>query len=116
MLSAKQIEILNSLKYFEPALRRDQISQADGGDIDLGDILAALQAVPSAKFQSAVLAGTGAAQNVAHGLGVVPSVVLASVYNPDSLSEWSIVEGAHTSTNLVLTVTDAVSFKVIAFA
>jgi hypothetical protein len=60
--------------------------------------------------------GTGSSQSIPHGLGVIPSIVHASVYNNDALSSFSIVEGAHTSTNLVVTVTSGVGFKIIAFA
>lgn len=70
----------------------------------------------AAKFQSAVQTGNGAAQSIAHGLGVVPSLVLASVYNSDGIDTWTIVEGTHTATNLVLTVTTGVQYKVICLA
>lgn len=69
-----------------------------------------------AKFQSAVETGTGSAQNIAHGLGVVPSLVLVSAQGNDGLSTWSIVEGSHTSTNLVVTATSGLPYKVIALA
>jgi hypothetical protein len=72
--------------------------------------------VVSGKFQSTVQTGSGSAQSIAHGLGVVPSLVLVSVYNNDALSSWSVVEGAHTSTNVIVTATSGISYKVIAFA
>lgn len=76
---------------------------------------AASAASVSGKFQSSVQTGSGSQQSIAHGLGVVPSLVLASVYNSDGIDNWTIVEGSHTSTNLLLTVTSGVQYKVIAF-
>lgn len=70
----------------------------------------------SGKFQSTELTGTGSAQNVAHGLGVVPSMVLVSIQDTNGVAlPHAVVEGVHTITNLVLTVTNNVKFKVIAF-
>lgn len=43
-LSAKQIDILNNLNNYLPELRKGQIGPQDGGEILLGDILAALEA------------------------------------------------------------------------
>jgi hypothetical protein len=69
----------------------------------------------SGKFQSTVQTATGSAQNIAHGLGVVPSLVLVSVYSDTALSTWSVVEGTHTTTNCVVTGTSGLTYKVIAF-
>ncbi len=71
----------------------------------------------SGKFQSSVQTGTGSAQSIAHGLGVVPTLVLVSIYNSngDALP-FAISEGAHTSTNLIITATNNLQYKVIAFA
>lgn len=70
-----------------------------------------------AKFQSTVQTGTGSAQNIAHGLGVVPSLVLVAIYDTNGVAlPHAIVEGTHTSTNVVVTVTASVKFKVIAIA
>lgn len=70
-------------------------------------------------FVSAETTGTGSAQNVAHGLGVTPSVVMVSVTEhpgtPDT-GAFDVAEGTHTSTNVVLTVTTNVKFKVLAIA
>jgi hypothetical protein len=68
-------------------------------------------------FKSAVLTGTGASQNVAHGLGNVPTGVLVSVYDNSGASAdpFTVTEGVHTSTNVVLTVTANTKFKVIAW-
>lgn len=71
----------------------------------------------SGKFQSAVRVATGASENIAHGLGVVPSLVLLSIYDSNGVSlPIAMSEGAHDSTNLKVTVTASVKYKVIAFA
>jgi hypothetical protein len=116
VLSAKQIDVLDDLTGYEPALRQGQISDKDGGDIALGSTIAALQAAVNGKYSSAGHTGTGSSQNIAHGLGVVPSLVLASVYNSDSIDTWTVVEGVHDATNLKFTVTSGVGYKVIALA
>lgn len=68
------------------------------------------------KFQSTVQTGTGSAQSIAHGLGVVPTLVHVSIYNTNGVSlPFAITEGTHTTTNIVVTVTSNVQFKVIAF-
>lgn len=68
------------------------------------------------KFQSTVQTGTGAVQNIAHGLGVVPSLVLVSIYDTNGVAlPHAILEGVHTTTNLLVTVTTNVKYKVIAF-
>jgi len=76
----------------------------------------------TATFFSAELTATGAAQNVAHGLGVIPAAVLvvptkghngagaAGAEFPD------ITEGVHTSTNVIVTVEAGAQFKVMAWA
>lgn len=78
-------------------------------------------AVGSKPTVSAETAATGSAQNVAHRLGAIPSLVLvviteghdgagsAGIQVPD------IAEGTHTTTNVVLTVTAGAKFKVAAW-
>lgn len=69
-------------------------------------------------FVSTVQTGTGSAQNVAHGLGVIPtSVFIAPVdLSPATTGLITVVEGTHTITNVVVTVTTSKTFKVIAIA
>jgi len=55
------------------------------------------------------LTGTGSSQNVPHTLGVVPTLVLAQLRDNDSKT---LVQGTHTATNLVFTVTNAAVFDV----
>lgn len=69
-------------------------------------------------FKSAEQTGTGAAQNVAHGLGVVPGLVM--VYPTDTsvttAGVYVVSEGTHTTTNVVVTATSGKKFVVVAFA
>lgn len=73
----------------------------------------------SSVFVSSEQTGTGSSQNVAHGLGVTPSKVLIAVTElPDAAAEtgFDVAEGTHDATNVVVTVTNTVKFKVLAFA
>jgi hypothetical protein len=69
-------------------------------------------------FKSAELTGNGSEQNVAHGLGVVPGLVMVYPVDTSSAVEGVYVssEGTHTSTNVVVTVTSGKKYKVVAFA
>jgi hypothetical protein len=77
-------------------------------------------ATVSGKFQSTVLTGTGAAQSIPHGLGSTPSLVHVSAYDNTASGStpftFQISEGTHTSTNLLVTATSGLKYKVIAFA
>src|ERR1044072_1514276 len=72
----------------------------------------------AAVFFSTEQTGTGAAQNVAHGLGVIPAGVLIvpTDLTPATVGSYSVVEGTHTTTNVVVTVTLSKKFKVFAWA
>ncbi len=82
--------------------------------------VAALATKVTGKFQSAPVTATGSSQNVAHGLGVVPTLVLIAAYDNTAAGStpfaFSIEEGAHDSTNVKVTATVGLVFKVIAFA
>lgn len=69
-------------------------------------------------FKSTEQTGTGSAQNIAHGLGVAPGLVI--VYPTDTsvatAGDYVVTEGSHTSTNVVVTVTNGKKYKVVAFA
>jgi len=74
-------------------------------------------------FLSAEQTGNGSPQNVAHGLGGVPSIIAVfqtgdgrGTYNIDGTLPVTIVEGAHTSTNVVVTVTEFVKYRALALA
>lgn len=66
------------------------------------------------RFCSTEQTGTGSAQNVAHGLGVVPSAVLVAPTEYSGTGAFDIAEGTHTTTNVVVTVTSGLKFKVLA--
>ena len=59
--------------------------------------------------------GTGSAQNVAHGLGVIPTAV-AILPLTATASPLPIVEGTHTTTNIVITLPADATFRWIAWA
>lgn len=65
----------------------------------------------SSMFVSPVTATTGSSQSVAHGLGVIPSVIL--IVPVDGAT---IVEGTHTITNVVFTGTVTHNVKILAIA
>lgn len=69
-------------------------------------------------FKSTEQTGTGSAQNIAHGLGSTPSLVI--VYPTDTsvatAGVYVVTEGSHTSTNVVVTVTSGKKYRVVAFA
>ena len=65
-------------------------------------------------FKSTEQTGTGSSQNIAHGLGVTPGLVIAFV--TDAGSTFVLTEGTHDATNVVVTVTSGKKFKVVAIA
>lgn len=74
----------------------------------------------SVPFVSTEQTGTGAPQNVAHGQSDAPTAVLiVPTEVPDNgygaAIPFDIAEGVHTTTNVVVTVTATVKFKVLAF-
>ena len=70
-------------------------------------------------FISGIEIGTGSGMNIPHGLGVVPAAVTISPQDTSAIStgKFTVSEGAHTNTNVVLTaVTLGLAFKVTAYA
>jgi hypothetical protein len=65
-----------------------------------------------APFLSAQQTGTGSAQNVAHGLGFIPKVAFAI---PETSFAAAPTYGTHTATNVVVTVTAAETFRIVAW-
>lgn len=65
-------------------------------------------------FTSAEQTGTGASQNVAHGLGQTPRQVWATVTDSGTTGIYTLVPGAHDATNAKFTVTSGVKFIVFA--
>ncbi len=80
---------------------------------------AAVTKAKASVFASTEQTGTGSPQNVAHGLAAVPALVLVAVTEvPDAAAEtgFDVAEGAHDATNVIVTVTNTVKFKVLAWA
>ena len=65
-------------------------------------------------FVSAETTGTGSAQNVTHGLAGTPTKVIISPTEFGASTAVDVAEGTHTATNVVVTVTSGVKFKVLA--
>lgn len=65
-------------------------------------------------FLSAEQTGTGAPQDIAHGLGAAPTrvMIIPTDTAPATVGAYTAVEGAHTATNVVVTVTSGKKFKV----
>lgn len=94
----------------------------DGATLDIADdsITTAMlqdEAVTFAKslmFVSTEQTGDGMEQSIAHGLGVVPAAVLIVPTDtaPATAGDYTAVEGTHTSTNVLVTVTSGKKYKV----
>nr|ASV43909.1 hypothetical protein [Hot spring virus BHS1] len=69
-------------------------------------------------FISTEQTGTGAAQQIPHGLGVTPWRVFVTPTDltPAVTGSFAVTEGAHDATNVVVTVTSGKKFKVMAIA
>lgn len=93
-------------------------SGATEGEVRLNGTVrpATVNAAALGLFISAEQTGTGSAQNVAHGLGVTPSKVFVAPTDtaPATTGAYTVTEGTHTSTNVVVTVTSGKKFKVLA--
>jgi hypothetical protein len=70
-----------------------------------------------AYFISSEQTGTGAPQNIAHGMGTIPRAVLIVPTDtaPATVGAYTAVEGSHDATNVIATVTSGKKFKVCAF-
>jgi hypothetical protein len=66
-------------------------------------------------FKSSEQTGTASAQNIAHGLNCVPDVVLLIPTNGLTTAT-TLVEGSHTVTNVVATVSTGAKYVVVAIA
>ncbi len=65
-------------------------------------------------FVSTEQTGTGSAQNIAHGLGRAPSIVLFGFTGGTVVT--SVVEGTHDATNIIVTVTSGAKFKILGWS
>jgi hypothetical protein len=70
----------------------------------------------AAVFVSTEQTGNGAQQSVAHGLAAAPAGVLIAVTEDPAGSGFDVAEGTHTATNVLVTVTTGVKYKVFAWA
>ena len=61
-------------------------------------------------FVSTEQTGNGSAQSIAHGLSAAPTRVIVATTAVSG--NFTIVEGTHTSTNVVVTVTNGIKYKV----
>lgn len=70
----------------------------------------------SAVFLSALQTGSGAAQNIAHGLGVVPDLVfvITEDVSPATTGAVTVTYGTHTSTNAIITINNNKTYRVVA--
>src|ERR1039458_1516733 len=80
--------------------------QSNGPHPKLKGVFLSLQKL----FFASQQAGTGASQNVAHGLGAVPAGVICIPTDGGT-----VTYGTHTETNVVVTVTNAKHFDVLAW-
>jgi len=98
------------------------IVTADIADSGITTAKLASTAVTKAKalvFASTEQTGNGSEQSIAHGLGAAPSIVMVCVTEvPDAAAEtgFDVAEGTHTATNVLVTVTNTVKYKVFAWA
>jgi hypothetical protein len=98
--------------------RVEPLSDSDATKVLNFDFATVPLSTAGAVFVSAEQTGTGSAQNVAHGLGVIPRFVLVvpTDLTPATVGSYVVTEGTHTTTNVVVTVTTSKKFKVLAFA
>jgi hypothetical protein len=70
----------------------------------------------SATFLSALQTGTGAAQNIAHGLSAVPDLVfvITEDLTAATTAAVTVTYGTHTSTNAIITMNTGKTYRVVA--
>lgn len=66
-------------------------------------------------YASAERTATGSEESIAHGLGSTPSHVFIVLTEFASGLNVDVAEGTHTSTNVLVTITSGVKYKVLAF-
>ena len=67
-------------------------------------------------YVSDLQTANGSAQAHAHGLGVVPSKVLVSIYTDNGGTATVITENNHTASNVSVTITSGAKYKILAIA
>lgn len=98
-------------------LATDAVETAKIKDLNVTTGKIASQGVTFAKslmFVSSEQTGDGMEQSIPHMLGVVPAGVLIVPTDtaPATVGEYTAVEGVHTSTNVLVTVTSGKKYKV----
>lgn len=111
----------SNIAVFNPATKTLEIPAGATLDASTGTLTLPTGAVTFTKakvFVSAERTGTGASENIAHGLGAAPAAVLIvpTDTTPVTTGAYTATEGAHTSTNVVVTVTSGKKYKVMAWA
>jgi len=107
------LQIQNDFLHFDPAGQPIEIEQiADEHLPSKGITFSKVKA-----FVSTEQTGTGSSQSIAHGLAAVPVAVLVvpTDTSPATVGEFTVTEGTHTTTNIVLTVTLSKKYKVMAW-
>jgi len=67
-------------------------------------------------FHSAEITATGAEQSTAHGLGATPTLVIVykTADTRGTWAAWSLVEGTHDATNVKVTGTSGIKYRIFA--
>lgn len=120
------MSVLNKIDWSRYSWRKlyAAILDLQNGVFTAGSIVAAALAnktvtyAKTATFISAELTGTGAPQNIAHGLGVIPAKVFLAPTDtsPATAGVYTVTEGAHDATNAIVTVTSGKKFKAMVLA
>lgn len=90
---------MSELQKYIPALGKLKF---DGADLDI--------------FVSTEITATGSAQTFAHGLASAPAAVLVipTDTSPATAGVFTVTEGAHDKTNVIVTVTSGKKYKILA--
>lgn len=86
----------------------------DGIVVNADIASASLQASKLDYFLSAETTGTGSEQDIAHGLGRTPALVLVTITQKDTTTAVQITEGTHDGTNVKVDCPTTAKFKVFA--
>jgi hypothetical protein len=100
------------------AAQAQQTTVGAGGNITSPDapLNAALRNAALPGISSDDETGTGALQTIAHNLGVIPRAVVVFTTGGPNGTDYTVVQGAHTTTDILLTVTLNITYTWVAFA